>query len=106
MINSRMKGKKGELELAAFLRDHGVEARRGVQFKGGTDSPDVVADLPGIHIECKRVETGTPYAWLSQATRDAGDKTPVVFHRRNKCDWIVVMRAEDFLKLVQPQERW
>jgi Holliday junction resolvase len=105
-MNSRAKGKAGELELAAFLRDHGIEARRGVQFSGGADSPDVVTDLPNIHIECKRTESAGLYGWLGQAIRDAGDKMPVVFHRRNNCKWVVVMRAEDFLKLVQPQERW
>ena len=105
-MNSRAKGKAGELELAAYLREHGVEARRGVQFSGGSDSPDVVTDLPNIHIECKRTEYSSPYPWLGQAIRDAGDKMPVVFHRRSRCDWIVVMRAEDFLKLVKPQELW
>jgi len=103
-VNSRAKGKAGELELAAYLRDRGFEARRGIQFSGAADSPDVVG-IPGVHIECKRVEAGQLYGWLGQAIRDAGpDKTPVVFHRRSRCDWVVVMRADDFLKLLPATE--
>ena len=45
---SRDKGKAGERELASKLREYGYDARRGVQFHGGPDSPDVVG-LPGIH---------------------------------------------------------
>lgn len=100
-INGRAKGKAGELELAKFLSDRGFSARRGQQFSGGTDSPDVVApELDGIHIECKRVEAGQLYKWLAQAKRDAaGRKTPVVMHRKNREDWVAILSLEDFLKL-------
>jgi len=100
-MNSRSKGKRGELELAEFLREHGHTARRGQQYSGTETSADIVCEtLEGVHIECKRTESGNPYNWLAQAIRDsAGNKTPVVFHRRSRQDWIVVMRAEDFLNL-------
>lgn len=101
-IDSREKGARGELELAKYIRERGVEARRGKQFKGGTDSPDVVVDLPGIHIECKRVEekaAGTIYDWLAQAIRDAGAKLPVVMHRRNRKDWVAILPLDKFLEI-------
>ena len=48
-INSRTKGKTGELELSKVLRDKGFAAHRGQQFKGGAGSPDVVCtDLEHI----------------------------------------------------------
>jgi Holliday junction resolvase len=97
MINSKEKGAAGERELSHYLAQHGVQARRGQQFSGSKESPDVVSDLESIHIECKRVEAGNPYTWLAQAERDAGTKIPVVFHRRNKQKWIVVLGADDFL---------
>ena len=56
MTNSRQKGARGERELAAVLREHGFECRRGQQFCGANGDADVVG-LPGIHIECKRVES-------------------------------------------------
>jgi Holliday junction resolvase len=101
-VNSRAKGKNGELELAAFLREHGFEARRGQQFSGGDDSPDVVHDIPGVHIECKRVEQGNLYDWLAQAKRDARSGTiPLVAHRRNRQEWVAILPLEDLLALLQ-----
>jgi hypothetical protein len=97
-INSRAKGKTGELELAAFLRERGYEARRGQQFHGGADSPDVIG-LPGVHVECKRVEAGNLYAWLDQAIGDAGANTPIVCHRRSRREWVAILRLDDFLTL-------
>lgn len=101
-MNSRAKGKNGELELAEFLRGHGFEARRGQQFHGGADSPDIVSSIPGIHIECKRVEAGNLYVWLAQATNDApADTVPVVMHRRSRQRWVAVLHLTDFLQLVE-----
>ena len=55
-MNSKLKGGRGEREFAALCRDEGYEdTKRGQQFQGGADSPDVKG-LPGIHIEVKRVE--------------------------------------------------
>lgn len=94
-IDSRAKGAAAEREAAqAIAKQFGCEARRGQQFSGSPDSPDIVSSLP-IHWECKRVERGNPYQWLDQACRDAGDKVPVVIHRRNNHEWILVMRLTD-----------
>lgn len=95
---SRDKGKRGEAEVVNLLKAYGFDARRGCQYKGGPDSPDVIG-LPNVHIEVKRTERFDLYGALEQAQRDAGEKeTPVVFHRRNGKPWIVVMEATDYLK--------
>ena len=100
-MNSRNKGKAGELELAKFLRDHGIGARRGQQFSGGTDSPDVVTDLTNVHFECKRVEAGNVHNWMEQAKRDAGGwRLPIVAHRKNRTEWLATLRLEDLLTLL------
>lgn len=105
MINGCVKGKVGERELADFLKEWGYEARRGQQFSGGTESPDIVHNIPGIHIECKRVEAGNLYKWLEQAQRDAAGKArPIVVHRKNKKPWVVILTLEDFLALIAPTE--
>jgi len=52
-INSCRKGKDGEREVVKILRSYGIEAKRGQQHKGGPDSPDVIHDIPGVHIEVK-----------------------------------------------------
>ena len=98
---SRNKGKVGERELAHELtRVLGVTARRGVQFQGGPDSPDVIADIPDIHIECKRTERFRLYEALNQAVADAGSKIPIVIHRQNRQPWVAVIRLDDLPTLV------
>lgn len=96
-INSRAKGASGERELAEFFREHGVDARRGQQFAGGSDSPDVITALNGVHIEAKRVEAGNLYKWLDQARRDAGNDIPAVAHRKNNREWVLIIGLDDFL---------
>lgn len=98
---SKNKGKVGEREAAALLREFGFEARRGQQFSGGNDSPDIIHDLSGFHIEVKRCEKSGMYDWLAQATADAkpGEK-PIVLHRKNNKDWLVVMDAREFLAML------
>lgn len=99
MINSRNKGKRGELELAHVLRDEGFCARRGQQYSGASGDADVVG-LSGIHIECKRAERTYLYDWMAQATGDARQgELPVVMHRRNDSGWLVIMRLPDWLAL-------
>jgi Holliday junction resolvase len=99
--SQKNKGKRGELELARFLTDHGHLARRGVQYCGGPDSPDIVCESLPIHFEVKRTEHLRIHESMRQAIRDAGDMTPAVAHRRNRDDWLVTMRLSDLLTLVQ-----
>lgn len=102
MTNSKRKGKCGELEAAKEVsRLFGVEARRGQQFAGGTDSPDIVADLPGVHLEVKRTEALRLWEALQQAQDDAGDKMPVVLHRSNKRPWVAIVRLDDLPQIVE-----
>ena len=97
-MNSKRKGTVAERELASVLRGYGYDCRRGQQFAGGIDSPDVMG-LPGIHIECKRVENLNIHKAYEQAVRDAaGQAVPVVMHRRNREPWMVTMSLADFMR--------
>lgn len=100
---ARQKGKVGEREVAALLRTHGFTARRTQQFCGNTgDASDVVSDMEGFHIEVKRTEQFNMYAALEQAEHDSkGAATPLVFHRKDRRKWVVVMDADEFLKLMK-----
>ena len=104
-INSKKKGKTGELELARKLREYGYETRRTAQYCGNTgDAADVVG-LPGIHIECKRTETLRLYDAIDQAKRDAaGSNIPVVFHRKNNCEWLAILPLCEFMKIYREWE--
>lgn len=101
MTQSRAKGCRGELEASkVWAHVMGGKARRGQQFAGGADSPDVISDYPGIHLEVKRTERGNPYDWLAQARRDARGKCPVVLHRRNNQPWLMIMELSDAPKFL------
>jgi Holliday junction resolvase len=101
-MNSRAKGCRGEREWRDQLREAGFRARRGQQFCGGSDSPDVICpSLPEIHFEVKRVETGNLYNWMDQAGCDAKGKKPVVAHKRNGRSWVCILKAEDFLTILR-----
>ena len=103
-INSRNKGKRGERAWRDELRAAGwMSARRGQQFAGSPDSPDVVCEELGfIHHEVKHSERGNPFAFMAQAERDAGaGKIPVVAMRRNLHPFLVLMRAPDYFALLR-----
>jgi hypothetical protein len=101
-MNSRRKGKVGEREFASLLREHGFDARRGQQFCGGADSPDVVSDaLRWLHIEVKRVQNLNLADACIQAQCDCGGKPWIVAHRRNHAPWFITMRAEFFFELIR-----
>ncbi|RGC81853.1 hypothetical protein DW241_05050 [Hungatella hathewayi] len=98
-MNSRNKGKTGELELSRILRGHGYDTRRGQQYCGSNGDADVVG-LPYMHIECKRAEKLNLDAAMAQARSDAKEsEKPVVMHRKNYEDWKVTMLLEDWIEL-------
>ena len=100
---SKRKGAEGERELAREIsRLFGVEACRGRQYHGGSDSPDVRAAIPGVHWESKRAERFNAYDALQQAQSDAGESVPVVAHRRNSRPWIVCLYLDDLPRLAVP----
>lgn len=99
---SKQKGKRGEREAAAELGQLlGCHARRGVQYQGSTDSPDVVLEGVNVHVECKRTETINVYKALEQATGDAGHKVPIVWHRRNGKPSVVIVETSKLVELAK-----
>lgn len=99
---SRQKGKRGEREAAAELGSLlGCTARRGVQYQGGPESPDVVLEGVNIHVEAKRVEALNLYAAIDQAKSDAGGKIPLVWHRRNGKASVVIVETSRLADLAR-----
>ena len=96
MINSRRKGANGERQWRDVLREHGYNARRGAQYSGHSEAPDVVSD-DGIHWEVKCVEKLNLRKAMEQAIRDSKRiKYPAVAHKVNNGPWYVTMEASDF----------
>jgi len=103
-MNSRDKGKRGELELAHELEKHGYNTRRGQQYCGANGDADVVG-LPGFHIEVKRVEKLNLENAMEQSISDAKeDEMPVVMHRKNRKPWLVTLELKDFMELLGRME--
>jgi hypothetical protein len=107
-MNSRAKGKRGELEAAHLLSEiFGEKFIRGKQYSGSEDSPDVMpanraSDLAMLHWEVKWTETFNLYKAMEQSKTDSGDHLiPLVLHKRNHAEPVVVVRASDLLKMVQ-----
>lgn len=104
-MNSRNKGKRGELEAAHLLQKYGYDARRGQQFSGANGDADVVG-LPDIHLEIKRVEKLNIDDALQQSIRDAREaEVPVVMHRKNRTEWKVTMLFEDWINMYKAWEK-
>jgi hypothetical protein len=102
-MNSRAKGKRGELEFKDFAKECGFEeARRGQQFSGLGDSPDVVG-IPGLHVEVKRTETYSHRSFTGQAVRDAAGKPWAVFHKFNRGRWTATVDAEWLLRMYRSE---
>lgn len=101
-MNSRAKGQRGERQWRDELRAHGYAARRGQQFSGLPDSPDVICgELAWLHFEVKSVERLNIEDAMDQARHDSGSKVPVVAHRRNFRSWLVTMDAETFFQFLR-----
>src|SRR5439155_21124931 len=93
---------RGERQWRDELRANGYSARRGQQFCGSPDSPDVVCDdLAWVHFEVKCVERLNIEDTMVQARRDGRSKAAIVAHKRNLCGWRVTMDAETFFKFLR-----
>lgn len=98
--SQRTKGAAGEREVCHLIRDVlGVEAKRNLSQtrEGGCD----IAVGP-FHIEVKRrAKIGGIYDWMEQAEASCmSGEHPVVFCRADGKKWLVVMTAEEALRLL------
>jgi hypothetical protein len=105
-VNSRAKGKNGELDLCHTLRSlYGWACRRTQQYSGwsrGGSSPDIEIDqMPDLFVECKRVQALNVPRALSIAVAQCGRRCPVVIHRPNRSPngWMVTIRLTDLPRL-------
>lgn len=104
-LNSRAKGKRVELEAAKALHEQGfTDARRGQQFSGGADSPDIADAIPGVHIEVKGVEALNIWKAMKQSRDEAGPlEVPIVLFKRNRGEWLVCVPLDQVGRLI---DKW
>ena len=94
--------KEQAFRLEHGLRESGVDARRGRQYAGHPEAPDVVTELDEwFHAEVKRVEALNVNKAMEKAEADCGEgRVPYVAHRRNRKPWLVTLRACDAIPLL------
>jgi hypothetical protein len=106
MINAKQKGARGErlwrdeLNAAGFSGSY-RHAQQG--YGGGVDNADVMCPmLSEYHWECKFTQKLQIYKAMEQAVKDsAGKRIPVVASKRKNEEWLVTMKAKDFLELLK-----
>lgn len=98
MVNSRAKGKRGELEAALLLTQMGLKSRRSAQYCGANGDADLAIEAD-LHVEVKLQEQMHPYKWMEQAVRDSAKtrRKPVVLCRRTRSPWLVIVQASDLV---------
>ncbi len=100
-LTQRRKGADGEREVCHLILEHwGIKAERNLDQvrEGGCDIP-----VPPYHIEVKRrAKIGNVYEWMEQAYLSCGvNDKPVVFLRGDGKKWLVLMTAEEWLRLAR-----
>jgi hypothetical protein len=84
------------------LRAQGFTARRGQQYAGGIESPDVVCEeLKNLHMECKFVQNLNLDKACEQAEKDSRGKRYIVAHKKNNKPWRVTMSSDTFFALLR-----
>jgi len=97
--SSRAKGGRGEREVAKILSTHGYHVeRRGAGF----DGDDLrIKEFPEWYSEVRRRETLCIPEWCREIKEKANGDIPILFFRRNREPWRVVLELEDFLRLLE-----
>jgi hypothetical protein len=106
---SRRKGMRGELEVAALLRRVFPDVRRrasGEESQGGQGRD--LDGTPGFAWQVQLGDRTTPEKKLAEAAgsvkqlaRESARTVPIAATRRTRGDWLVTLRLEDFLGILE-----
>jgi hypothetical protein len=98
---SKNKGNRAELEVQKIAQAHGFDGCRRNFGSGSRGGGDLIG-IPGVSIECKRVEKLNVHAAFEQASRAAQPtETPVVAFRRSHGPWLAVLELSELMALLK-----
>lgn len=101
-MNSRTKGKRGELELCKAFRSLGLLAERTVQHEGRGSSGDVRIFGARIHTEGKRRRRLTVQQFMDQALADsAPHQVPLVVMRQDGGKFLAMFQLHELWELIE-----
>jgi hypothetical protein len=100
--SKRIKGISFERDVANFLKSTWESAKRGFQFRGGSESSDV--DGTPYHVECKNCDRWSVLSWWRETVSDAKSthKIPLLVMKRRQHsigEALVVLRLSDFAEM-------
>lgn len=104
MTSPRRKGKRGELEVAALLRDllGTAVVRNLTQARdGGHD----LLGLPGWSAEVKRAAQPRVAEWWKQTVDQANGAKPALLYRVDRRPWRAVIALADLMPAFEEQSR-
>jgi hypothetical protein len=108
VINSKRKGKTGELSFCRLCKEQGYDVHRTAQFRGNTGAAGDVEGLPGVHVEVKNQERLNLRDAMAQSIRDSEAEgkgnIPIVAHKKNNADWLITLRVKDFFEIYREWE--
>lgn len=102
-INSNRKGKVGEREVIALLKDQWPEARRNLE-QHTDDKRDVLA-VAGVHFQVRRKESLRLWEALADTAAEAAEHDlPVLVFRRNRSKWYAALELDELIPLLRLRE--
>lgn len=102
-INSKRKGKNGELEVVRYWRNWFPKAKRHLEYQSqeAEEGIDVILDeLHAVQVKIGRKVPKVIYDFIEQIA-DRPGPLKFVQCRRNRKEWLVVLRARDFRRLLE-----
>jgi len=103
-INSRRKGKAGELEAKDEWNKHlpNAHSRRSQQHSGTESASDLISPgTPHLWLEVKRTQVINLQKVMEKSREQCGELCPVVLHRKNDTEWLVTFPLEQIKRFVQ-----
>lgn len=101
-MNNRERGKRGERDARDAIREY--LSLPGC-FRAAQSSGSLSADLGGtggLHFEVKLRKSLAVYDFIEQAIKDSkGKKVPAVVMRRDRGEWLLMMRLSDTPSFIQ-----
>jgi len=99
-LKSRAKGKRGEREVVALARAHGLRAERTWQTAQASDPAQRAKDVKiGEHFYQVQVEAGG----FGRIYREM-EGVQGFFFRRDRGEWLIALRATDYLTMLAETE--
>ena len=98
-MNSRRKGANGEREVCEILNQElGWAVKRNLSQSrdGGWD-----IEIAQFRIEVKRRKKLMVHEFMEQASKSAGEATPVVLMRADGEEWLLMMKLSDAMPLIR-----